>query len=266
MGSELTRTHTLECDRFADEFSSVVELVLPETTTARLYIDEAELGMDPDGGACRRAWGAIRPHLDRVPGADRNGTVAWTCPTTTEQGREHLFDLIALTDGVAGAHFVFRVELHRTDAPVLESIPHHSAVGLDATLLGEWIRSGEIVDLPGETACLVPTETKFEWTAEQRRWRIAGGSLCVETIDSRKASCYGLTNLRQARKSDDGTGLGLAWEPDDLPDDAIGRVLSWTMDKLYTPPTAVPCETAARATAVRAHVQEILEAYDGREL
>jgi len=73
------------------------------------------------------------------------------------------------------------------------------------------MQPGEIVGLNGHDACLVPTETYFEWVAEDRRWRIQGGSLCIETLDGRKTTCYGLTNLERATLEDDGTVLALAW-------------------------------------------------------
>ncbi|WP_255682077.1 hypothetical protein [Natrinema sp. SYSU A 869] len=113
---------------------------------------------------------------------------------------------------------------------------------------------------------MVPTETQFDWVAEDRRWKIQGGSLCVETLDGRKASCYGLTGLEQATIADDGTVLGLTWKAGELPNDSVGKLLSWFMDKLYDPPQAVPCETPKRANAVNAHLQELLAAYDGREI
>ncbi|SER72772.1 hypothetical protein [Natrinema salaciae] len=266
MPSGVHRTHHLECDGFAEECRSLLESVLPDATTAVVWLQEDELEMEPDGDDCRRTWTAVRDRFERFPGADRNGTTAWRVPTTTAPGRDALFELVALTDGIAGSHFVFRFELRDGDTPVLDAIPHHADAGVDATLLGDEIRSGEIVGLSEHDACLVPTETRFEWVAEDRRWAIRGGSLCVETLDGRTESCYGLTNVEGARIGDDGTVLALAWDPGELPDDAVGTLLSWIADKLYNPPPAVSCETLERARAVEAYLQELLAAYDGREI
>lgn len=266
MSAELNRTHHLECEGFAAEFRALLELVLPDTTAAVVRVREDEVGMDPDGDDCRRVWDAVRDRLERLPEKDRNGATAWRVATTTEAGQEALFELTSLTDGIVGAHFVFQLECHAGGTPLLEAIPHHSDVRIDATLFGAEIQPGEIVGLNGHDACLVPTETQFEWVAEDRRWRIQGGSLCIETLDGRKATCYGLTNLERATLEGDGTVLALAWEPGDLPDDAVGRLLSWIGDKLYNPPPALPCETAARATAVKTHLRELLSAYDGRNI
>ncbi|WP_242509301.1 hypothetical protein [Natrinema altunense] len=76
----------------------------------------------------------------------------------------------------------------------------------------------------------------------------------------------GNPSLERATRIDDGTVLALAWEPGELSDDAVGKFLSWIMTKLYRPPSAVPCETVDRATAVRAYLQELLAAYDGRTI
>ncbi|WP_226005531.1 hypothetical protein [Natrinema salinisoli] len=266
MSAELNRTHHLECEGFTEEFQALLELVLSDTTTAIVRVREDELEMDPDGDDCRRVWDAVRDRLERVPERDRNEATAWRVPTTTEAGQEALFELVALTDGIAGVHFVFQLECRTGERPVLEAIPHHSDARIDATLLDAAIQSGEIVGLSGHDACLVPTESQFEWVAEDRQWRIQGGSLCVETLDGQKATCYGLTNLERATISEDGTVLALGWEPGELPDDAVGKFLSWIADKLYNPPPALPCETAERATAVKTHLQELLAAYDGREI
>ncbi|MDF9745509.1 hypothetical protein [Natrinema salsiterrestre] len=266
MAAELSRTHHLECEGFADEFEALLERVVPDTTAAVVHLREDELAMDPDGDDCRRVWDGVRPRFDRVPKSDRNGSTAWRVPTTTDAGRAALFELVALTDGIAGSYFVFRLELRDGETPVLEAIPHHSDARIDATLLDAAIQPGEIVGLSGHDACLVPTESQFEWVAEDRQWSIGGGSLCVETLDGRRARCYGMTNLERATLEADGTGLALAWEPGELPDDAVGKLLSWIADTLYNPPPELPCETAERATAVKGHLQEMLGAYDGREI
>ncbi|ELY70961.1 hypothetical protein [Natrinema versiforme] len=266
MPSERHRTHHLECEGFAAACRSLLESVLPDATTAVVWLHEDEREMEPDGDDCRRTWAAARDRFERVPVADRNDATAWRVPTTTNAGREALFDLVALTDGVAGSHFVFRLELRDGETPLLDAIPHHADAGVDATLLGDWIQPGDIVGLSGQDACLVPTETRFEWTAEDRQWAVRGGSLCVEPLDGRTMSCYGLTNVEGAKIGADGTVLALAWDPGELPDDAVGKLLSWFTDKLYNPPPAVPCETPARATAVITYLRDLLAAYDGREL
>jgi hypothetical protein len=307
MSADLNRTHHLESEGFAEEFGALVERVLPETTTAVVELREDEIEMDPDGDECRRVWESVAPEFERVGrgsgesadgetgagdganrgdvtnrsdatgGGDEADSSAWRCRTTTDEGREALRELVALTDGIAGAHFVFRIELRDGETPVLDAIPHHSGAGLDAAQLSgvefgardesdSGIESGEVVGLDGHAACLVPAEAQVEWTAENRAWRLAGGSLCVERDDGRATSCYGVTNLRGVQIADDESWLALQWQAGELPDDPIGNALSWLADKLYNPPSAIPCGTAARAREVRQNLQETLAAYDGREL
>lgn len=295
MSAAPNRTHHLESEDFADEFGALVERVLPETTTAVVELREDELEMNPDGDECRRVWESVAPQFERVPrdsgesangetgagdganrgdvtnrsdaagGGDGADSSVWRCRTTSDEGRDALRELVALTDGIAGSHFVFRIELRDGETPVLDAIPHHSDAGLDATHLAG-IEPGEVVGLDGHAACLVPAEAQVEWTAENRAWRLAGGSLCVERDDGRATSCYGVTNLRGVDVAADGSWLALRWRARELPDDPIGNALSWLADKLYNPPSAIPCGTAARARAVRRNLQEILAAYDGREL
>ncbi|WP_135855390.1 hypothetical protein [Halorussus salinus] len=307
MPADLNRTHHLESEGFAEEFGALVESVFPETTTAVVELREDEMEMDPDGDECRRVWESVAPEFERVArdsgesadgettasdaanrgdvtnrsdaasGGDGADSSAWRCRTTTEEGRAALRELVALTDGIAGAHFVFRIELRDGETPVLDAIPHHSDAGLDATRLagvefrdegesGSGIKPGEVVGLDGHAACLVPAEPQVEWTAEDRAWRLAGGSLCAERDDGRATSCYGVTNLRGVELAEDGSWLALQWKTGELPDDPIGNALSWLANKLYNPPSAIPCGTAARAREVRRNLQETLAAYDGREL
>lgn len=263
--SELNRTHHLECDPFAEPFRGLVERVLPHATAAIVRLREDEMEMEPDGDECRRTWSAVRDRFERVPDADRSNGTAWRCSTTTEPGRDALRELIDLTGGIAGQHFVFQLELRNGETPVLESIPHHSDAGIDAARVGDGIRPDEVVGLEGHRACLVPAETHLEWVAEDRRWSLRGGSLCVETLDGQRTSCYGLTGVQRAAIREE-TVLVLEWDAGDFPDDPIGKLLSWTADKLYRPPPAVPCETPERAAEVRALVADVLDAYDGRDL
>ncbi|WP_255682075.1 hypothetical protein [Natrinema sp. SYSU A 869] len=59
MAAELHRTHHLECEGFAEEFRSLVEMVLPDTTAAIVRLHEDEMEMEPDGDDCRRTWNAL---------------------------------------------------------------------------------------------------------------------------------------------------------------------------------------------------------------
>ena len=264
--ADLNRTHDVESERFSAALRSLVETALPHATDAVVRLREDETDTDPDGDECRRTWTAVRDRFERSPDEDRYGATAWRCPTAPDAARDTLLALVSLTDGVAGSRFVFEVELRREGVPVLSAIPHTPSAGVDATRLGGAVRPGEVELLDGLAACLVPAETRVEWVAADRRWSVRGGSLCVETLDGRKTSCYGLTNLRRARASDDETVLALAWDAGELPDDPVGRAMSRAVDRLYRPPSAVPCGTAARARAVRALIRETLAAYDGREI
>ncbi len=264
--SELDRTHQLESERFPEAFRSLVESTLPYATDAVVRLREDEAATDPDGDECRRAWEAVRDRFERAADEDRYGATAWRCGTAADGGRAALSELVGLASGIAGRHFLFEVTLLRDGAPVLNAIPHTPSAGVDATHFGGEVRPGEVASLDGHAACLVPDETRAEWTAAERRWSVRGGSLCVETLDGRKTSCDGLRNLRRLEADGGGTALALAWGTGEFPDDPVGRVLSWVTGRLYRPPPAVPCGTAARAAAVEELVRETLVAYDGREL
>lgn len=254
------RSHHLNCHQFADAFPSLVEMVLPHTTTAIVWLDDYWLEADPDGDECQRTWDNIRTRFERIPDDDYDGYTTWRCSTKTES--DALFELISLINGIAGRHFLFRIELRNRETPVLDSIPHTPDAGIDASQLDESIKSDDIVGLPGHAACLVPAKTHVEWVAEDRRWSLQGGHLCVKTLDGRTTKCYGLTNLQQAVVADEETVLALVWNAGELPDDPIGKMLSWIMDKFYNPPPAVPCGTTARAQEVQEYVRKLQAAYD----
>ncbi len=103
MPSERHRTHRLECEGFAAEFRALLDRIVADTTAAIVWLREDEQRIEPDGTDCRRTWTAVRDRFERVPERDRDEATAWRVSTTTERDREALFDLVALTDGVAGA-------------------------------------------------------------------------------------------------------------------------------------------------------------------
>ncbi|WP_247730877.1 hypothetical protein [Halovivax limisalsi] len=259
------RTHDLLCATFAGPLASTLELILPAATAAIVHVDAAELEPPPDGGDCRRTWRSVRPQLERLPEADRTATTAWRWDPTSDAGRAVLFDLVSLTDGGTGAYFVRELELRIGGERVLTAVPHHLDAGLDATRCGSQLGREGVVDIPDEAACLVPTKPAAEWVVDDRRWKLAAGSLCVERRDGRRAGCYDLSNLQAVSIASDGT-LELSWDAGPVGDDAIGRALTWMLNRIYRPPTSVPCPDRERAETVRAQLQEILDAYDGREL
>lgn len=263
MKHDLNRTHTLLSDHFGDAFTALFEHVVEETTTAVVRVDEDELSVDIEGDRTRSTWESVRDRFERV--ADNRGNVStWHCPTKTDEDRTALADLFSQATGIVGAYFVREIELRRDGRAFVVAVPHHLDAFVDATE-SDRIDREEIVALPREQACLVPTEPAERWIGDDREWRLAGASLCVERRDGQRASCYGLSNLRAVSIAADGT-LELTWDAGSVGDDAIGRILTWVMNRFYSPPTSVPCSDRTRAEAVREHLQKILAAYDGREL
>lgn len=260
------RTHSLECDRFADAFPPLLETVVPHATTATVLIDPEEADHEPDGPECRAVWARARDAFERAPDADESGREAWRCDTTDPDARAALFDVGALISGIIGRHFVFGVRLQRDGTQVLDSIPHHSAASIDADALPDDTVEEVDAALVDLAACLVPHGTRIVWEAADRRWSVRGSSICVETPDGKRTACYGVSNLRGIDVADDGTTLALSWGTEEFPDDAVGRLLSWVTGKLYSPPPALPCGTEVRASEVRELLAETLEKYDGRSL
>lgn len=209
--SDLDRTHQLESERFPEAFRSLAESTLPYATDAVVRLRGDEAATDPDGDECRRTWEAVRDRFERAADEDRYGATAWRCGTAADAGRAAPSELVGLASVIAGRHFPFEVTLLRDGVPVLNAIPHTPSAGVDATRLGGEVRPGDVASLDGHAACLVPDETRVERTAAERRWSVRDGSLCVETLDGRRTSCYGLANLRGLEADGDGTALALAW-------------------------------------------------------
>ncbi|WP_135820126.1 hypothetical protein [Halostella litorea] len=262
----LARTHRLECERFAESLRAVVEAALDEVTRATVYLHEEERRTEPDGEECARVWANAREAFRRTPEVDDDEGTAWTCDLRGVPDRTAVLNLIDLTDGVAGQRFVFRLELSRDGTPVLDAVPHHSDAGIDATAFDDSVLPRIRAQLSDHAACLVPTGTRVEWVCDDRRWSIGGFSLCKATLDERRTSCYGLSNLRRVRRDEDGATLWLDWETDPIGDDLVGRTLSRVVDRLYSPPRTLPCETPERARRVEATLREMLLQYDGRSV
>lgn len=262
----MDRTHALLSEEYVAALATLLDATRPRADDAVLIVDPDEFDHPPDGEACRRTW---RHHVEsfaRAPAADEGGRTAWRCPPADDEAWRAFRDVVALAEGAIGSHFVYRVQLRRAGTVVVDAIPHHSQVGVNAKALGDRWQAEAEAALADLSACLVPEEPRIEWTAADRRWRIAGGSICKETIDGDRSACYGLTGLRRVRVTDDESVLALHWERGDFPDDVVGRALSWITDKVSNPPERVPCGTAERAGAVRDVLAETLEAFDGREV
>ncbi|ELZ11599.1 hypothetical protein C479_07041 [Halovivax asiaticus JCM 14624] len=263
MEHDLNRTHSLLSDHFGEAFTALFEHVTDETTAAVVRVDEGELSLDIEGDETRSTWESVRDRFERV--ADGDGSKStWRCPTTTAADRSALANLFSQAAGIVGTHFVHEIELRRDGQALVFAVPHHQDAFVDATV-SDRIDREEIVALPCEKTCLVPTEPAERWVEDDREWSLAGTSLCVERRDGRRTNCYGLSNLHAVSIAADGT-LELTWDAGTVGDDVIGRALTWVMKKFYRPPTAVPCPDHERARAVRARMQAILAAYDGRGL
>lgn len=96
---------------------------------------------------------------------------------------------------------------------------------------------------------------------------IRGGNICIEALDRQRIVCYGIMALRRLVTVADEALLSLSWGENDSPVDPVDELDAWLQGEFPTGrPTVVPCGSAARMSQVRAYLQEILNAYDGREL
>jgi hypothetical protein len=262
------RTHELACDHqaFPDVLAAVFDAAMPRLTSVEVLLREKELDTPPDGQHCKETWKSVVEEFERVPDADRHDCTAWRLDPGTDASRAAVLDLVALTEGSAGSHFVFEVRGIVDEIVVLHSIPHHSSLTVDATQLEEtWIDrvSGRLDDHP---ACLVPLETEVEWIAEGQQYSLDGFSLCTAAPDGQSGSCYGLANLRAVDRQADGTTLELTWDTGGTSDHVLLRALHWLVKQAYRPPSTLPCETEQRANQVEEVLRTRLESYDGREL
>ncbi len=262
----MNRTHTLESAEFYEGFATLLDVLVPRSTTALVLLDWNWAGDGSDDEACEQVWDAVEDRFERVPDEDTSGRIAWQIDLEDAGDRRAFRDVVGLIYGILGQHFVYWVALRRDGETVLESVPHHPYAGIDAEALGEDVLSEVSDALDEQAACLVPDGTRIEWVAEGRRWSLRGASICTETLDGNRTVCYPATNLEALRIDDDRTTLRLAWGAHEFDDDALGHVLSWITKKVYHPPSALPCETEERAHEARELLAETLGAYDGRTL
>lgn len=262
----MDRTHALLSGEYVGALAVLLDATRPRVDEAVLIVDRDEFDHPLDGEDCRRTWRYHADSFERARTLDEGGRTAWRCSPSNDECWRAFRDVVALAEGAIGSHFVYRVQLRRAGTVVVDAIPHHSRAGVNADALVEGWRSEVRAALADPSACLVPDEPRIEWTAADRRWTIAGGSICKETLDGDRSVCYGITGLRRVRVTDDETVLALHWERRDFPDDLVGRALSWIADRMQNPPERVPCGTAERAREVRQVLADTLEAFDGREM
>lgn len=86
MSSRLNTTHLLEAESFSQGFTTLLERLLPETTTGVVWLEMENIEMSPDGETCRRTWDTVREHFIRRPSEDDGDRIAWSCSTTTDVG------------------------------------------------------------------------------------------------------------------------------------------------------------------------------------
>ncbi|MDS0292637.1 hypothetical protein [Halogeometricum luteum] len=256
-------THTLLSGDYVDALFGLFDALSPYAGRGLVRLDEEWLDETPDIEDCARAWDAIRGEFDRLPNRDEHGWTAWGVELDGP-GRDAMRRLVELTNDVVGSHFVAEIRLVRDGRTVLSAMPHHTDLAVDAGVLPEDAFAAAEASLAGLDACLVAGEPHTEWEAENRRWSV-GPAVCEETLDERRSSCYGISNLRGLRVTADGTALELSWslgEP--VSEDPIGKALSWTLEKLHRPPRALPCADVERAESVADFLAETLRGYDGR--
>jgi hypothetical protein len=260
-------THTLLSDDYAAAFVRTVVSLVPHADRGVVRLDEAWLDEEPDGEDCREAWEAVRDRFERAPSDDASSREAWRVELVDDgTGLDALSRLVELAGGIAGRHFVFEVELAREGRTALSAVPHHSDLRVDVDVLPEAAFAAAEDALSDLEACLVAEDPVAEWVARDRQWSV-GPAVCKETLDGRRTSCYGIANLRGVAVAADGTTLRLSWGLDGpVFDDPIGKALSWTLEKLYRPPAALPCGDAERAERVAAFLAETLRRFDGREI
>lgn len=140
------------------------------------------------------------------------------------------------------------------------AVPHHSrAVLTDDDLALVAVCEDALAPL---RACVVETGTQVEWTADGRRYRVAGGSICRESLDGRWSTCFGLTGLRFVDRSDERT-VRLTWRRPDRPDSRLLATLAGVVDRLSPDaPTILHVPDVATAHQVAAVLEDMLERYD----
>lgn len=262
---DFERTHTLLSGDYVDALAGSVDALFPYVDRGLVFLDEARLDESPDIEDCGWAWDAIRGRFDRLPERDDGERTAWGVGLD-DSGRDAVRRLVELTNDAVGKHFVSEIRLVRDGRTALSAIPHHSDLAVSAAVLPVAAFDDAEASLSDRSGCLVPVEPHAEWEAEGRRWSV-GPSVCEEAPNGRRRSCYGVSNLREIRVADGGATLELTWglgEP--VSDDAIGRALSWGVEKLYRPPERLPCADAERAESVAAFLADTLRRYDGREI
>lgn len=273
-------THVLLAGDYTDALEAVVTETLPrvEEAAVLLDLDELDEGFDPSAQSLE-VWTAVRDSFEPIDGPGPFASEA-VDDTATEQvddpdastGRtsfrlvgdtgalERLCTLAA--EPVVGQWFLQQVRLTTGGDVVLGAIPHHRHLWVDTDPFQEGYIDSVAEALADCRGCLVPAETRLEWSVGDRTYRLAGGSLCLEHGSGVAGdTCWGLAQVDSVRR--EGSELVLEWKPDGraLPVRLLSRLL-WALLPGASRPERVPCNDPETAERARELLARTLAAYE----
>lgn len=273
-------THVLLADDYTDALGAVVAETLPRVEDAYVLLDYDELdeGFDP-AAPSRERWTAVRDTFEPVDGpgpfpeeaVDASASEQVTdrdAPTGCTAFRlvgdpAALVRLCTLAgEPVVGQWFLQQVRLTDGGDIVLSAVPHHRKLWVDADAFQKGYVDALADALADCRGCLVPAETRLKWSVGGRTYRLAGGSLCVESDGGLTSdTCWGLTRLDSVRR--EGSELILAWRSDErpLPVRTLSRGLRAVLPGASIP-ERVPCKDPETAERARKLLAKTLAAYE----
>lgn len=273
-------THVLLAGDYADALGAVVADTLPRVEDAYVLLDHDELdgGFDPAAPA-RERWTAVRDSFEPVDGPGPFPEEAVDAPASEQvtdrdalTGRRDfrlVGDSAALVrlctlagEPVVGQWFLQQVRLTNGGDVVLNAVPHHRTLWIDADAFQKGYVDALADALADCRGCLVPAGTRLEWSVGGRTYRLAGGSLCVEYDGGLTGdTCWGLTRFDSVRR--EGSELVLARDPDErpLPVRTLSRGLRAVLPGASIP-ERVPCKDPETAERARELLAETLAAYE----
>lgn len=249
-----------DCD-YVPAVRAVVESARPFATAAVVVVDPTEFAADRCDPTVRSAVDRLCECFETVPEAERSAAYP------IYRGRlPHQWDTLdavfAERPSTCLSWGLREIEL-RGDEWLSQEVPHHSTVAVNVASAAdpEEFRRAIQQRLVGLDACLVPAETRTEWTTAGRTYRIDGGSLCVASADGSREKCLGLAGIDRINPDASSLVIDLEWWTERDGSSLVGRVLSGAVRRLTSPPTRLEFDDRDSFDECLAVLEEIHEAY-----
>lgn len=254
----------LPAEDYEQAVAAVLDVALNHASEATLLLDPDELSAGwPNEDDVADAFDDLRDRLERVEDPREGDEEGVAYAATLPEDRAALDAFLDSRPSGCWANLVRAIQLGADDWSFFE-IPHHADAWVDVSAASrpeEYEREIETA-LSGLRACIVPAGTRVTWRDRDKRYRVTGGSLCVETLDGSRERCLSLSGLDDLEVDDAAHAIRLDWDPGPTEPTGIQRAFGALLGALGPdPPVRLTFTDEERFRRCAAVLWETLETY-----